>query len=654
MEERNVKNRYFFLSIVMVLMLMIICSSLAMANNEKVSSFGKYSGYSEQISNGWNRYSVYVPMNDETKIAVDYYLPTVDGKEISEPLPVILHYTRYIRATIEDGTVITPLHYDPILSTMIQYGYIIAVADARGTGASYGVHNGPFSAEETADSYEIIEWLATQDWCDGHIGMHGRSYPGMTQYNAATQSPPHLDAIFPEMAGPILYDFIYRGGTYKDDFIDAWGWGTFLLDMGLVADIAPVDEDQEGTMLAEAIAQHANNMWAFQIGAIAKYRDWSTTLSNGYWSWDLVSSIYGVEDIDESGIAVYHLTGWYDIYTTQQPMMYANLSSIPQKMTIGPWVHRGGYGGEVHLNEFHRWYDYWLKGINNKIMCERPVHYYVMTENNTLPKSEVSVVKDIGFDYKDPYGWQSSSWWPLYATKKIKIYFAAGLSGTVNSVNDGTLVRKKPEAAIGEDEYIVDYTSTTGAILTRWKNGYGAQRPDGTTYFDERTAEDEKALTYTSRVLKKDKVVKGYPVVHLWVTSTDLDGDFFVYLEEVDNQGRSHYVSEGTLRASYRALNTAPFYNFGLPYHRCHEEDLMDLPAEPVELVFDIMGTSNVFDAGHSIRITVACADADNYALYPDPDGEDAPKITVYRNKDYPSYIELPIGEPRHVRRLHW
>ena len=91
------------------------------------------------------------------------------------------------------------------------------MADARGTGASFGVHNGPFSVEETADGYEIIEWLSGQPWPSGKVGMAGRSYPGTTQYLAATQRPPHLVAIFAEMAVPSPYDFAYQGGTYKTE-----------------------------------------------------------------------------------------------------------------------------------------------------------------------------------------------------------------------------------------------------------------------------------------------------------------------------------------------------------------------------------------------------------------------------------------------------
>jgi hypothetical protein len=619
----------------------------AAAAAEEVSSFGQYSGYSTPAYDGYNRYSRYIEAEDGTRLAVDYYLPTADGAEASDPMPAILHYTRYIRAIEQGGQVITKVDTDPVLATMSAHGYAVVVADARGTGASFGVHNGPFSAEETADSHAIIEWIAAQDWCDGHVGMHGRSYPGMTQYHAATQAPPHLDAIFPEMAGPEVYNFIYRGGTYKNDFINVWGAGTQAQDLGLAGTAARVDADSDGSLRAAAISEHMENMWATEFGADAVYRNWSIALDNGgFWSWEMISSIYEADAIDASGVAVYHLAGFYDIYTTQQPFMFANLVSAPQKMVIGPWVHSGGYGRAVHLNEFHRWYDYWLKGVDNGIMDEKPVHYYVNTGDNTLPEfsqEPKEAQQSVALDSADGTGWQSADDWPPKGLEQRRYYFQAGPSGSVNSTNDGGLGTKEPSSQEGADMYTVDYTCTSGAVLTRWKNGYGGRRPDGTAFFDERTAEDRKGLTYTTEPLEKDLIVTGHPVVHLFVTSTHDDGDFFVYLEEIDGAGRSHYISEGALRASYRAISEAPFANFGLPHHRAHEQDLADLPSSVTELVFDIMGTSVVFDAGHRIRITVTGADKDNYALYPDPEGMDAPTVAVHRTAENASFVDLTV-----------
>jgi uncharacterized protein len=151
---------------------------------------------------------------------------------------------------------------------------------------------------------------------------------------------------------------------------------------------------------------------------------------------------------------------------------------------------------------------------------------------------------------------------------------------------------------------------------------------------------EEKGLTYTTDPLDSPLEVTGHPILHLWVTSSATDGDFFVYLTDVTENGLSMYITEGKLRASHRALSAAPYDNFGLPYHRSYEADIADLQGEPVELVFDLLPTSFVFDAGHRIRVTITGADIDNFAT---PVLVPPPTVGVYRDAEHASYIELPV-----------
>lgn len=599
------------------------------------AGFGAYTR--EATYDGANRYSVYVPMPDGVRVAIDYFIPTAGGVEASDPLPTILHYTRYTRTFLianENGEaqLLAQGERDPILQHMLHRGYTVAVADARGTGASFGVHNGAFSVEETADSYQIVEWIAAQPWSDGNVGMQGRSYPGMTQYQAATQAPPALKAIFAEMAGPTPYDFVFRGGTYKNEFIDTWGAGTKAADLSTRA--APVDDDPNGAVRDAAVAEHAGNLWAQDLVGTeaAAFRDWIHETETARADWNTTGTIDDLEAIDASGIAIYHLVGWYDIYTSQQPMLYASLQAAPQKMMIGPWIHSGGYGGVLHKAEFLRWYDHWLKGIDNGVMDEPPVHYYVMQGNHTLPDDpavELSLDEERS---EDGSNWLGTDVWPPegLSTRRFQLSAGGGLG------DDG--------GDAGQDEYTVDYTSAMGSF-SRWMNGHGARRQDrvGTTFFDERSAENKKALTYTTEPMPEATTIVGYPVLRLNVDSTHDDGDFFVYLEEIDAAGRSHYVTEGALRASYRAIGEAPWNDFDLPFHRGHAEDLEPLPEEPTELLIDLMGTAITIDEGHRLRLTIAGADAPNHALYPDPEGTDAPTVTIHRGGDDGSWLDVPV-----------
>jgi putative CocE/NonD family hydrolase len=357
----------------------------------------------------------------------------------------------------------------------------------------------------------------------------------------------------------------------------------------------------------------------------------------------MASSIRGAGAIREAIIPIYQLFGWYDQYATQQALMYENLKPGPQKMTIGPWPHSAGLGGVLHVAEVQRWFDYWLKGIDNGIMDEKPVHYYLMRGNNTVPTTGIRDLSQDEIDAEDGRRWKAMNKWPPKKAKPKKFFLTGGSSGTVASINDCRLTTKQISKKRASDGYTVDFSSSMGSY-SRWMTGYGVERddPPGTTFYDERTSEDEKALTYTSAPFGRNMAIVGYPVVHLWVTSTHKDGDFFVYLEEIDAEANAHYITEGMLRASHRALAEAPWKNYGLPFHPSTKKDRMkQFPAEPVELVFDLLGTATLIDEGHRLRVTIAGADTPHHDRY--PKSGSPPTVTIFRDRDHGSFVELPM-----------
>jgi putative CocE/NonD family hydrolase len=333
------------------------------------------------------------------------------------------------------------------------------------------------------------------------------------------------------------------------------------------------------------------------------------------------------EGINESRIPIYLWCGWFDSFTREGFTMFRNFKN-PKKIVMGAWSH-SPRDPDIQKEEFIpamveeiRWFDYWLKGIDNGIMDEPPIRYQVM---NTSKDRE----------------WRTANEWPLPEQKLAKYFFTEGPSGSVNSINDGVLSLDPPQNESNKDEYLVDYSTTTGTE-TRWDNAVG-----GGFNYPDMAANDEKGLTYTTEALEEDLEITGHPVAHFWVSSTATDGNFFVYLEEVDAEGVSHYVSEGALRASHRAVHEPYYDNLGLPFHRSHEEDVVDLkPGEPAELSFDLQPTSNVFNAGNRIRITITCTDKDNAST---PELSPPPTVSVYRNADKASYISLPVIDTANV-----
>lgn len=614
--SRNIRAKLQGVSFLLIAAF-IIAANLPAQETERISKFGEYKGYSEDIYDSWIRSSRYLTMRDGTKVAIDVIRPSKEGKVVEEPLPVIWSHNRYRRAYIQNGKVRSSAD-SPLMQPFLKRGYVIADADVRGSGASYGSWQGIWTRGETQDAYEITEWLAAQPWCDGNVGMFGGSYLGITQLMAASTKPPHLKALFPIVALFDSYAVFFPGGVFFDDFIRHWSMLTKVIDTQAIA--APVDEDKDEALLKAAIEQHKQSRPLIDIFLPLKYRDSVDDVTNTkpYYEWQPAGF---VEEINESGIPIYLWCGWFDSFTRDGFFMYRNFKN-PRKIAMGAWSHnpkdpeimRDEF--EPAMNEAIRWFDYWLKGIDNGIMAEPPIRYHVMK----APKDNE---------------WREAEQWPIPEMKPTKFYFHEGPTGSVDSINDGLLMSKTLSDKTGKDEYIVDYSTTTGKA-TRWDNAVGG----GFTY-PNMTANDEKGLTYTTSPLTEDLEITGHPVAHLWISSTAKDGNFFVYIEEVDAEGISHYVTEGAMKASHRALHEPYYDKMGLPFHRSHAEDVIELtPGDPVELVFDLQPTSNVFNAGNLMRVTIVCADKDNALT---EELSPPPAVTLYRNSKRASHIVLPV-----------
>lgn len=555
------------------------------------------------------RISQYVCVRDGTRLAVDIYLPAVKGIALPGPYPVLWMHTRYQRAWMLDGQVKT----HPSNLEMVYQGYIVAVVDARGSGASFGVRRGEFTPEEAQDAYDITQWLAAQPWSSGKIGMIGRSMSGNAQFFAAAQQPLALKAIFPEMHIFDIFRACYHNGLYVKGYFEAWDKLVADLDSNTSQNAAPVDADPQGRFLKSAIRMHSAN--GYSLARSMPHRD-STGPANFTYSEASPGSY--IDSINKSGIAVYQVGGWFDNFPDSLFLWFTNLT-VPQKLAVAPWAHAGRE--EWLLEERIRWFDYWLKGIDNGIMSAPPIRYYVMSAGQ----------------------WCTSSAWPLQNEIRRRAYFHSGPSDSIDSIQDGLLSFEMPESPSGKDSFQVDYSISMGEA-----NRFAAAAGKKFVTSTDMAFHDRHSLTYTTAPLQAGVEITGHPVAHIWVTSSEPDMDLFVYLEDVDENGVSLCMTEGKLRASHRALSTPPFHNMGLPWLRGCKQDIRSLErGTPTELVFDLMPTSNLFKAGHRIRIAITGADADTFEtlLFNPP-----PHVMILHSRDYASFIELPviIGDVTH------
>jgi len=644
----QVKMLYPLIAVVVIVALFFVPKkSVAQA---KVSEFGKYQGYSEAIYDSSQRISDYLMLSNGTRLAYDLILPTKGGVPADRPLPVLFKYTPYLRTYIlydkdgknmvadlyrwseeeqdyvrkhsrvdDRGNLLDPLLRNRYLGDMLKCGYAVVVVELPGTGASFGRTNMAFEAM-ARQANEVLNWIAAQPWCDGNIGMYGNSWQGQTQFAAASTGNPHLKAIFPTATWIDNYSSImYPGGVYDKAFVNFFAWSQKLLSSDV---ITPVDRDRDGTLLAQARQERAQaaGMSFADFARMFPFRDGA--IPNGMKIWTEAAAAYPfLERINRSGIPFYLGAGWYDLCGRDMFLWYANLT-VPKRLLVRPLDHSQVDSNQFDLDyaaEMHRWFDYWLKRIDNGIMKEPPIRYYLM-----------------GGEEKN--AWKMTDTWPPKNQEMTRFYFREGETGVDTSINNGTLNPSSPTVPEASDAYTVNYTTTTGKnprwTSINWAHNYPNMRSN-----------DAKALTYTTPPLEVAVQVIGHPIVHVWSRTDSPDLDVFAYLEEVDTNGDSTYITEGNLRASHRTLGKASNDNLGLPYHSYFKSDQKLIPAgEPVELVFDLLPTAYQFARGKRIRITIAFADADNFDT---PVINPAPKLQLLRDMNHPSFIQLPVVQTR-------
>jgi putative CocE/NonD family hydrolase len=631
-----------------VLVIAVVVFNLLMGQrgNEKISRFGEYQGYSEMTYESTQRTSDYLSLPDGTQLAYDLFLPVKNGIVADEPLPTLFLYTPYGRAwTVldENGNnnlsgLGMPWYYDPMLrlrslvmsdgegrrmdmlfrtewlGEMVKSGYAVLVADRPGTGASFGklAHDPSVVGQEAS---QVIDWIAAQEWSDGNVGMFGDSIQAQIQFQAASTGNPHLKAILPATTWMDNYSAVMLPGGVPNKAFSSF-YSTLNSTFDKLA--TPVDQDLDGSLLAEARAERNGVELAKKVLDVEEipYRD--SLLPDGENFWIDHHSLYPLlDEINRSGTAVYLIDGWYDLYARDDFLIYANLS-VPKRLMVRPTDHSGidSAGDDIDFGaEAHRWFDYWLKGIDNGIMDEAPIHYYMQGVAETD-------------------AWQSTEVWPVESLRPTRYYFGTVEESRNVSVNHGSLQLMPPTQATAADTYTVDYTTTSGEH-PRWT---GLAVPHE---YPNLRANDAKSLTYTTSVLDAPLDIVGHPVVHVWLSADVPDLDLVMYLEEVDANGNSTYVSQGNLRASHRALSPAPFNNLGLPWHNHFESEVQPIPSrEPIELVFDLLPTAYRFQSGHCLRFTIAFADADSFRT---PQLDPAPVVSVLREAAHASYVELPV-----------
>ena len=580
--------------------------------------------------------ALHIPTRDGVRIALDVWLP--DGIEEGALLPAMIRATRYWRAR---GVVDPELENDSNFDEAERWnaaGYALVLVDGRGSGASFGIRRFELAEDEVLDYGEVADWIVAQPWSNGRVGAYGVSYAGNTAEMLAVNRHPAVKAV-----APLFNDFdnfghlVFPGGVLTVGFLESWSDRTHMQDLndvcglsgvsgaecdGLrtqVTGVKPVDADVDGELLAAAVAEHEANTVPFGAALEYEFRDDPFGRYEETNVGHRRSPSGHLPQIEESGVAMFIRAGWQDAGTVNGTLGRYNTISNAQQVFIGPWDHGARNDADPFRSD-----DTPVEPDADEQFAELVAFFdaHLKESGSGQTPTEINYYT-LGADR-----WTRTEVWPPEGFEDVTWYFGA----------EGTLARESYTVAEGADTYTVDFTATTGTRNRWYTNGGG-----GDVVYGDRRDEDAKLLTYTSAPMAADTEITGHPVVTLWVASTETDGAFIVYLEDIAPDGTVRYVTEGQLRAVMRAVtDDPPLYRKYGPHRSELRADAMPLvPGENAEISFDLWATSVLIREGHRIRVAVGGADADTFLRYP-RDGS-VPVWSMQRNATYPSRIVLPM-----------
>ncbi|MBR6823863.1 MAG: CocE/NonD family hydrolase [Firmicutes bacterium] len=536
-----------------------------------------------------------VEMRDGIKLATDIYLPTPRAE--GQKFPTVLIRTCYNKFGV--GQFFCFAHY----------GYAVVAQDTRGRELSEGVWQPIINEKDDGD--DTLNWLAAQPWSDGGAGMIGASYLAIVQWQVAASGNPHLKAMISMVTGGVpMFDFPHASGVLSPGTM-AWcsSMRTPKFDPSEM-----LREDWDEVLLHRPIRE----LPLRGIGEEIPF--WTEWMDHEYYDgyWHKANFLVNQHKIDYPCM---YVSGWYDdvnVGSMQTWEMMKRNQRKNQKLISGAWLHKMNVCRDIHniyfgsnairhdmFYQYLRWYDRFLKGIENGIDKEPPVDYFTIGENK----------------------WHTATAWPPLDAVDTELYLdSCGKANTSNG--DGKLAWDYPTTA-ATDDYTYDPADPTPFLIDVSENE--CKPPEN--YREVELRDD--VLVYTTAPLEKDVTITGEPKAVIYAASDAKDTDWVVRITDVDEEGNSTRLSDGIIRAKYR---------------RSFIEPVLLLPGEIVRYEIPLTWISNRFVAGHRIRVEVTSG-ADN-SIFPNtntglPLCDDVDTVIahqkVYHGGRYPSCVILPI-----------
>ena len=539
-----------------------------------------------------------IPMRDGVKLYAALYRPTKGDR-----FPVLLIRSPY--STQHPRYVDWSVYF-------ARSGYAVVMQDSRGRYESEGKWR-PY-IDETEDGYDTQQWLGQQDWCDGNIGTFGVSYPGFTQILPAPLRSPYVKALVPIANQEDNYGHMRYNGVLQLQNAMNFIWLGDRTNQDAPRNLIDWDQVYRSLPLLTALDD---------IGDRPFYREVirHSNLSEFWTSYSMKGKYAEIET------PAYFISGWYDNLVHEDFKCFAGWKSQARteecrrltRILIGPWDHRQigsaapfedfdfGTQAGVHIAGEHlRWYDQRLRGIDTGIDDEPPVRIFVMGENV----------------------WRSEDEWPLARTQYTKFYLHSG--GRANSsFGDGALSLQGPG-----DEEPDSYAYDPDNPVPTW--GGQSMFSENTGPRDRRPLERrDDVLVYSTPPLEEDVEVTGPIELTLYAASSAPDTDFTATLVDVHPRGAAIHICEGIVRARFR---------------ESYENPTPIKPGKVCEYKIVLWETSNLFKAGHRIRLEISSSNFPRFDRNLNTGNDSATDIEmrlaqqiVYHSSRHASHLTLPV-----------
>lgn len=478
-------------------------------------------------------YRVWMPDNSSTK-----------------PVPAILEFLPYRKS---DGTV---MRDEITMPQTAQNGYACIRVDLRGCGDSDGFFDDEYSAQELQDGVDVIAWIANQDWCDGNVGMVGISWGGFNSLQIAALNPPALKAIITQCSTDDRYhrDIHFEGGCLLNDNMS---WAAFFWAYAQARSPDP--------MLTGA---NWKSIWLDRLNQMPQLvMPWLTHQTRDeYWQHGSIC-----EDYSAIKIPVYAFGGWSDGYRDTVFNLLSNLSS-PSKGLIGPWAHK--YPNIAfpnpkmdYVKESVRWWDRWLKNIDNQIEQEPSLQYYL--QDSVPPQTD--------YNFR-PGKWVSEPSWPSQNTEYQTWYLSNSLLTTELSTD--TLIENKRSICSPQTVGIDGGSFCVGIRIDMEQPG------------DQRN-DDSGSLVFDSEALTQAMPIAGQIVTNLVVSSDKPQANLIVRVSDVHPNGEVTRITYGLLNLSHR---------------NSHEFPTPLTPHEEYDVQITLNAMAYVIPKGHRLRVSISTA----------------------------------------------